>query len=911
MIRNSGLYRAGMIAVALCSALTAGADRIDVDYDFMLWAIDETLDEMAPGQFAHIYGADRDGNGLREEDHLGLLSAVLLNNSPALSEGMVATIQSGFRFNMTQVARDLVFDINVLGQSVHMDVLAELNREDPLFALSVQYFLAGYMTCGDQSTFNFINNMLRALVRYFAEREGYGWALDYININDYINFNASRYVTFGNTGTNYLGANGNVDADGQTNIQEYSGSGTREVWFVRCQIVPPPRIAVNPANGSCQTGDQFPLSATVAGGDGTLTYQWLRTDSNGREFPSSYDFIGPNAPAYTIPYATVLDRARFSVAVSDVASIFNPGTRMGGRQSWGARINVLQVPLQILVQPVGNNLNVGDNYTLQFRVKGGVTTPTYQWTRNGVLAGPNSSSWAISPITGSSQGVYQCRAISGGEQVTSVAVTINVFGAGSVVHFDDPNLEAAIRAELGFDETKDIYEGDLVGITSLDAESRGIVNLSGIEKLFNLTDLNLWNNQISDLTFLGNLFSLQTLNLALNQIADTSALANLEQLQRLFLWDNQLVDILPLLGNAGLGAGDEIGLEGNPLSEETLCLDIPELQARGVLVGFDGVCPLAEGEGILEGEGDGLLEGEGSVEGAEGEGQSEGQPEGEGEGQVFGECDIEVHSRGFASMLDPGNTVLPLNVPVSKTIENLRVTLNVTHSAVEQLSVLLTSPQGTDVFLFMQLPNGGANLTDTVFTDGATPIAAGTPPYTGEFAPMTPLASLIGQDMEGVWVLKLVDNAAGAAGRVERWSLLFNECPAEGEGQVDGEGTAEGITEGATEGEGEGIPEGASEGQLPNEIHCADTNADNTISLTELLRVIQFFNIREFACGAGTEDGYAPGAGPRNCMHHSSDYAPTDWQISLTELLRLIQFFNTGGYHVDATSEDGYAPGLT
>jgi hypothetical protein len=41
-------------------------DRIDVDYDYILWAVDYTLDDMAPGRFAHLYGADRDGNGLKE-----------------------------------------------------------------------------------------------------------------------------------------------------------------------------------------------------------------------------------------------------------------------------------------------------------------------------------------------------------------------------------------------------------------------------------------------------------------------------------------------------------------------------------------------------------------------------------------------------------------------------------------------------------------------------------------------------------------------------------------------------------------------------------------------------------------------------------------------------------------------------
>jgi hypothetical protein len=42
---------------------------------------------------------------------------------------------------------------------------------------------------------------------------------------------------------------------------------------------------------------------------------------------------------------------------------------------------------------------------------------------------------------------------------------------------------------------------------------------------------------------------------------------------------------------------------------------------------------------------------------------------------------------------------------------------------------------------------------------------------------------------------------------------------------------------------------------------------------------------------------------------HASDYNPQDWQVSLSELLRLIQFFNSGGYHPCVGSEDSYCVG--
>jgi hypothetical protein len=139
----------------------------------------------------------------------------------------------------------------------------------------------------------------------------------------------------------------------------------------------------------------------------------------------------------------------------------------------------------------------------------------------------------------------------------------------------------------------------------------------------------------------------------------------------------------------------------------------------------------------------------------------------------------------------------------------------------------------------------------------------------------------------------------------------------EGEGPAEGEGVVEGTSEGEGTAEGEGVVEGEGEDEAGS--HGADCNPrDWRINLTELLRVIQFFNIRGYQCAAApdaTEDGYLAGSGEGHaCPPHSSDYNPQDWLIDLTELLRLIQFYNIGGYHAcpveEPPTEDGFCPGL-
>ena len=51
----------------------------------------------------------------------------------------------------------------------------------------------------------------------------------------------------------------------------------------------------------------------------------------------------------------------------------------------------------------------------------------------------------------------------------------------------------------------------------------------------------------------------------------------------------------------------------------------------------------------------------------------------------------------------------------------------------------------------------------------------------------------------------------------------------------------------------------------------------------------------------------------RLAQAHAADYVGPDWSINISELLRIIQFFNIGGYFhcpdVVPATEDGYCPG--
>ena len=121
------------------------------------------------------------------------------------------------------------------------------------------------------------------------------------------------------------------------------------------------------------------------------------------------------------------------------------------------------------------------------------------------------------------------------------AITAN-FEEGDSVTFADPNLEATIREAIDIPE-RPIYPSNLKGLISFSATEKNIADLTGLEYCTNLTELDLGYNQVSDIS--------------------------------------------PLIQNEGFGGGDAIYLQGNPLSWESVNIDIPELRGRGVIVVYD------------------------------------------------------------------------------------------------------------------------------------------------------------------------------------------------------------------------------------------------------------------------------------------------------------------------------------
>ena len=141
---------------------------------------------------------------------------------------------------------------------------------------------------------------------------------------------------------------------------------------------------------------------------------------------------------------------------------------------------------------------------------------------------------------------------------------------------------------LGENSVSDL--SPLTGLTNLATlllQRNRISGLSPLAGLTNLTRLGVASNNISDLSPLARLTNLATLGLQHNRISDLLPLAGLTSLAKVVLRYNRISDLSSLVANTGLGSGDTVKVQGNPLSYQSIHTHIPDLRSRGATVESD------------------------------------------------------------------------------------------------------------------------------------------------------------------------------------------------------------------------------------------------------------------------------------------------------------------------------------
>jgi len=111
---------------------------------------------------------------------------------------------------------------------------------------------------------------------------------------------------------------------------------------------------------------------------------------------------------------------------------------------------------------------------------------------------------------------------------------------------------------------------------------------------------------------------------------------------------------------------------------------------------------------------------------------------------------------------------------LSGTVADVNVTLDITHTYDADLTVTLIGPGGTRVQLFSGVGVSGDNFSATTLDDqAATSIDFASAPFSGTYAPSSPLSVLNGGTPNGTWQLEVTDGFGGDIGTLNSWSLAL------------------------------------------------------------------------------------------------------------------------------------------
>ena len=137
-------------------------------------------------------------------------------------------------------------------------------------------------------------------------------------------------------------------------------------------------------------------------------------------------------------------------------------------------------------------------------------------------------------------------------------------------------------------------------------------------------------------------------------------------------------------------------------------------------------------------------------------------------------CNSYTMNTGFAIPDDdPAFTVRSINVPTTTNISDVNLAVNLTHTYVEDLQIVLQGPMTTTTqsTVFSQSCTNNDNINAT-FDDQGTGIVCATT-ITGNVTPSTPLSIFNGLNPNGNWLVAIRDVGTGDSGNVVSYTLTI------------------------------------------------------------------------------------------------------------------------------------------
>ncbi|MDW3195191.1 MAG: M12 family metallo-peptidase [Cytophagales bacterium] len=154
------------------------------------------------------------------------------------------------------------------------------------------------------------------------------------------------------------------------------------------------------------------------------------------------------------------------------------------------------------------------------------------------------------------------------------------------------------------------------------------------------------------------------------------------------------------------------------------------------------------------------------------------------------ECGIgpeaeQTFTTAFVQEVDLAASDLPLDITdfntttsVIEVTQNVSVGevkvegLDITHTFVGDMTIILTSPAGTAVTLFREQCGSAGDILIS-FDDGADEATACPPNDDGTYQPLEALSAFENEDAMGNWTLSVADNGPGDQGSINAWNLVL------------------------------------------------------------------------------------------------------------------------------------------
>lgn len=262
-------------------------------------------------------------------------------------------------------------------------------------------------------------------------------------------------------------------------------------------------------------------------------------------------------PAIETPLKSLVCAAWIVAGGETTGTVVLTGTAMNLLGTLSISIkDAIQRPFDVVLTSEKTKIPLGKTFKVSSTVDPSYADQNFRWYLDGTLLdGETGDELLLENLT--EEGWHNVELlVTDGYIISSDSLAFQV---KDFVEFPDENLEAVIREKLGQPED-DIMRLDCLNITSLNAFGKEIISLEGLQYLENLESLKLapenygvfdddsgWTfNFVSDLTPLENLVRLRNLNVKHNLVVDISPLANLTELTILSLNENQVEDISPL-----------------------------------------------------------------------------------------------------------------------------------------------------------------------------------------------------------------------------------------------------------------------------------------------------------------------------------------------------------------------------